>query len=253
MKNHKSSFLYIVVFLALIMACEDVDLKGVEAGNVQGLWQLNNNSGDNTFLLVSDTEFNFYKYNSRQHCISIDAFIVVNIEDAGFYTVKKNLEDEENEVFALSKNRSRVHVRNIEKTQDEIEIYWPSEVDIENYAPECFNDEVFGTWRLETEEVEEYLMILDHEISSATFDTTNSCFNFVDFEIVEVVNNTFYLQEQIDNPDQFKMSFSILDNKMEATWDYGGDLATEYFIKTDSEISVLEPFCTTENSETVTK
>lgn len=243
MKIRAVSFLYIIIISIFVGSCEEADLTGVESGDVQGLWQNRTGTGNNTFLLVSDTEFTFYYYNASENCITTEAYTVVDNSDAGIYVLKKNEDDEENVVYTLAINGTRLHVRNIEDTQDEILYFFASEVDIETLAPTCFNEEVLGIWKLDSTEMDEYMQISTEEVESKTFDETEQCFVTIGYDVVSIENQTFYLQEQIANPDQFEADFELTDSQLKITWKYASGDISEVFMTSDSVFSQLIPVC----------
>lgn len=243
MKIRAVGFLYIFIISFFALACEEADLTGVESGDVQGLWQNRTGTGNNTFLLVSDTEFNFYYYNASENCITAEVYIVVDNSDAGIYVLKKNEDDEENVVYTLAINGTRLHVRNIEDTQDNIRYFFASEVDLETLAPTCFNEEVLGIWKLDSTEIDEYMHISTEEVESKTFDETEQCFVTVGYDVVSIENQTFYLQEQITDPDQFEADFELVEEGLNVTWKYAIGDESEVYVATDSVFSELMPVC----------
>lgn len=243
MKIRAVGFLYIFIISLFVVSCEEADLTGVESGDVQGLWQNRTGTGNNTFLLVSDTEFTFYYYNASKNCITTEAYIVVDNSDEGIYVLKKNEDDIENVVYTLAINGTTLHLRNIEDTQDNIRYFFASEVNIEALAPSCFNEEVLGIWKLDSSEVEEYIQVSTEEVESKTFDAIEQCFVTVGYDVVNIESQTFYLQEQIADPEQFEADFELTDSQLTITWKYASGDASEVFMTSDSVFSQLMPVC----------
>ena len=247
----KSIYKYSLIILSCVLlvnlACEDVDLEGQDAGNVQGFWQIGSSlTGNNTFLLVSDTEFAFYYYNSRENCITNDAYDVERIDGTGFYIVTQEGLTE-SKVFALSFDGNSLAVRDIEETQKEILWFQKSEVDIDTFAPICFDEtDVFGEWELIQEnEPPVYLSITQDTLQVIDVFQNQECYLKTKLEILEINGNFFTVSNNDPNVDSSTQEIKItrtLDG-LEVERTEGGENILENFTESEEDFSTLNPEC----------
>ena len=249
MKQQAIRFFYVLLAISIFTHCEEVDnFESEEAGNVQGFWELEQTTGSNTFLKVSETEFTFYYYDAAKPCITIDSFKVVDIEDGGFYVVTKDLASDERKTFALSKNGERVHVRDIEETQKEIQRFWSSQVDIENLAPVCYDNGLTGVWELDSEDEIEYADINEQRIKVATFFEPEGCFDLEDHLIVSVDGSVFTFEEEGPDgqPEQYTADISRVDSTVTVMLEDDGEEVVRIFKPAKVELGGLNPYCSNE-------
>ena len=238
----QAKVIYIFIVFLAFTACEDVDLTGEETGNVQGLWQLTFDPGNNTFVLISDTEFNYYYYDGLKKCLTIEKHTVVDIDPQGFYTVREPGSDV-NMVYAVSRSGDRIHLRDIDVTQSNLEKYFPSTVDIENFAPECFRAESAGLWELESETDEEYLFLSEDIVIVTAFLTDESCYAAVGYDVIEIDGPDLTIQSQIDGVSTLAINAQVVDSVL-TTKVFVADPPEEYTYKrTQVTQSDLSPVC----------
>lgn len=243
----KLSFLVFCCLFLVNLSCEDIDLEGEAAGNVQGLWEFRQNSaGSNTFLLVSDTEVNYYYYDSRENCITIDAYEVIRIDGDGFYILtQEGLE--ENKVLAISKNGDRIDVRDIDDTQNNIVKYWASEVDINALAPVCIDPtDVFGEWELKIEdEPSIYLSIAQDSIKVIDLFSEQNCYVSSKLEVFKINGNIFTISDNnpAANSSTQEVTITRTSEGIEVERIEEGSVIKEVYTKSEADFSTFEPKC----------
>lgn len=247
----KSLFKYTLILftcsLLATSACEDLDLDNDEAGNVQGFWELSQSSGNNTFLLISDTEVIFYYYDALENCIKIDSYQVIRIDGSGFYILdQEGLE--ENRVLAISKNGERIHVRDLEETQSELDRYFPSEVDINTLAPVCVDPtDVFGNWELELEDGDYiYLSVREDSIKIYDHVQQESCFFFSGIEVLEINGNVFTITDNdpASTTGIQEVRLTRTNQGLEIERREDEQVVNELFVRSDEDFSKFDPICT---------
>ncbi|GAB5410048.1 MAG: hypothetical protein BalsKO_24130 [Balneolaceae bacterium] len=240
------SFLLFCCTALVNFSCEDIDLEGEEAGVVQGFWELNRTTGSNTFLLISDTEVNFYYYDASEGCITIDAYQVVRIDGTGFYILtQEGLE--ENRVLAISRSGTRIHVRDINDTQSDIVKYSESEVDINTLAPECIDPtDVLGKWELIKEnEPTVYLSITLDSIKVIDTISDQECFFISQVEILEISGNIFTLSDNDPNANSSTQKVTIIRTAdgIEVERVEDEEVIKEIYVESEADFSSFEPVC----------
>ncbi|MGB0347858.1 MAG: hypothetical protein ACPGGA_10250, partial [Balneolaceae bacterium] len=88
MKYLFHTFLLIFIIAGLV-SCDDLDLSLEENGSeeVLGVWKERYLGSKDVFLLISNTELNFYELDASQNCAKIDANQVVKRDGTGFFQV----------------------------------------------------------------------------------------------------------------------------------------------------------------------
>ncbi len=228
------------------LACEDVDLEGEDAGSVQGFWELRQTTGSNTFLSISDTEVIFYYYDANKNCITVDAYEVVRIDGTGFYILAQD-GLEENRVLAISRNGDRIHVRDIEETQREIDRYWISEVDISTLAPICVDPtDVFGEWELTQEDGNTiYLSVAEDSIKVIDKSVQFNCYFVSALEVISFDGNQFILTDNDPNSatGQQEVKFIRTLEGLEVERIEDGNIVKELYLQSEADFSTFNPLC----------
>lgn len=242
----KSSFLLVGCLIFLALGCEDLDLKGEAAGEVQGLWQLYEGTGTNTFLSISEVKVIYYYYDGLENCIKIEEYDVVRVDEGGFYILtQEGLE--ENKVLAISKNGDRIHVRDINETQSSIDKFFPSIVDIATLAPVCINPEdVYGQWELIVEnEPPVYLSITQDSIKVIDSVPEQECFLISELEILEINGNVFTLSNNDPNSSTGTQEVKITRTQegIEVEREEDGEIITEIFSTSTADFSTFTTIC----------
>ena len=233
--------------LLVSLSCEDLDLDNDEAGGVQGFWELYQTPGSNTYLLISDTEVIFYYYDARENCITVDAYEVVRIDGTGFYILdQEGLE--ENRVLAISKNGERIHVRDLEETQSELDRYFPSEVDINSLAPVCVDPgDVFGNWELEIEDGNTvFLSIQEDSIKVYDEVQQENCFFLSALEVLEINGNVFTITDNdpASTTGTQEVILTRTNDGLEIERTEDGQVVIELYVESDADFSTFNPICT---------
>ncbi len=246
----KSLFKYSLILITCTFlattACEDLDLDNDEAGSVQGFWELRQSVNSITYLQISDTEVIFYFYDAVENCITVDAYQVVRIDGTGFYILdQEGLE--ENRVLAISKNGERIHVRDIEETQSELDKYSPSEVDINTLAPICVDPtDVFGNWELELEDGDHvYLSIQEDSVKVYDQIQEENCFILSALEVIEINGNVFTLSDNdpASKTGTQEVTVTRTNQGLEIERMEDGQVVNELFVQSDADFSAFEPIC----------
>ncbi len=230
-----------------ISFCDDVDLT-FEAGEVRGFWESRERSGVITYLLVSDSNLIFYHYDKRNGCTTTENYLVKEIDEAGFFTVNKEGEGDQDRIFAISGNKNRVDVRDIDDSSDEIVKYFVTEitqVEVEDLAPECPDEEVFGTWKLDQMDREVYISISDQEIHVADFDNEQACYFFSTVVITLIDGNVFYFTvfNQNNEPTEEQAVLEVVDGVLKVSRTEEGVEIFEDYLPVEIDFSTLTPSC----------
>ncbi|MEQ9264239.1 MAG: hypothetical protein RLN81_03410 [Balneolaceae bacterium] len=243
----KKSFLLIGCLCVLLAVCDEVDLEGEEAGEVQGFWELATGGGDFTYLSVAQDSVIFYYFDSSEDCITIDAFRVVQIDGTGFYILNRGGEGEENTVLAISRNRDRIDVRNINDTQREIDKFLLSTVDITTLAPVCVDEtDVFGKWELTPEgEPPIYLSITPDSISVISKETVEDCYFISVLKVFEINGNVFTMDDNDPFSENGTQDVVIrrVPEGVEIERMEDGSLIKELYSVSNEDFSLFEPEC----------
>lgn len=233
-----------VAFLS--MACEDLDFDNDEAGEVQGFWKQNTGTGSNKFLTISSEEVIFYQFSASKNCNTIDAYQVVRIDGKGFYILdQEGLE--ENKVLAVSRNKDKIQVRDINVTQDELQWFIISELDPATIAPECVDpSNVYGNWELQIESEDPiFLSIEKDSIKVTEFKVDETCYSTSELRILGIDGNVFTLS--IDTPDATsetqKVTLTRTVEGLEVERIENGQPIKELYNQSDSDFSSFEPEC----------
>ena len=228
------------------LSCEDLDLDNDEAGSVQGLWELFQTPGSNTYLLISDREVIFYYYDARDNCITVDAYEVVRIDGTGFYILdQEGLE--ENRVLAISKNGDRIHVRDLEETQSELDKFFPSNVDVNTLAPVCPDPtDVFGNWELELEDGNKvYLSIREDSVKVFDHIQDQACYFVSEMEVLEINGNVFTITDNDPSSPTGIQEVTLIRTPegLEIERLENGTLITELYLESNADFSTFTPEC----------
>ncbi len=228
-------------------ACEEISLDNDEAGEVQGFWQLNSGIGDNTFLLVSTSEVIFYFYDRSENCITVDAYQVVSIDGKGFYLLTQEGR-EENRGLTFSRNGDGLHVRDIDKTQSELDKYEPSEVDINNLAPICVDPtDVFGIWEYIDEARGDsiYVSIEMDTVRVASKDSGRDCYFTSVMEVFEIDGNIFTIMDNDPSSPtgQQDVILTRTNQGLRIQRMEDGVLVDELYTQSQFDFSTAEPEC----------
>ncbi|MBO6522496.1 MAG: hypothetical protein JJ971_01600 [Balneolaceae bacterium] len=246
----KSLFKYSLILITSAFiattACEDLDLDNDEAGSVQGFWELRQSVNSITYLQISDTEVIFYFYDAVENCIKVDAYQVLRIDGTGFYILdQEGLE--ENRVLAISKNGDRIHVRDIEKTQSELDKYSPSEVDINTLAPICVDPtDVFGNWELELEDGDHiYISVREDSIKIYDQVQQENCFFFSGLEVIEINGNVFTITDNdpASTTGTQEVTLTRTNQGLEIERREDEQVVNELFVQSDADFSTFGPIC----------
>ncbi|MBO6537369.1 MAG: hypothetical protein JJ966_14190 [Balneolaceae bacterium] len=235
-----------ILFIALcasFVACDDLELEGEDAGEVRGLWQKFDREGSNEFVLISDTRFGFYYYNANTGCMETDVYRVIQRDGTGFFQVIKD-DGSPPKVFAVSLNGDRIHLRDIDNTQRDIQRYWASNIqNIDDFAPVCYNPALTGTWQLSSDEIEEYLSISKQIVEIASFDTLETCFQNFKFDVIDIDMPEMVIRNQANSTEEFNLDFVLTDSILTVTRNAAGANFESTYTPADTLISELNPFC----------
>lgn len=250
MKYVLRGILFFTLSISFI-ACDDLDLEGDDAGEVRGLWQKFDREGSNEFVLISDTRFGFYDYNAGRGCMIVDEYRVIQRDGTGFFQVIKD-DGSPPKVFAVSLNGDRIHLRDIDDTQREIQRYWPSDIpNIDEFAPVCYNPELTGTWKLMSEEVEEYVSVSEQLMEIASFDTLETCFQNVKFDVIDIDMPEMVIRNQSNTNEEFSLDVTLMDSVLTISRNAAGNIFESNYAAADTLISQLSPFCANSGTTTV--
>lgn len=241
-----AALLFCGIFLATF-ACEEIDLDNDEAGEVQGFWQLNLGAGDTSFLSISSTEVIFYFYDRSEDCITVDAYEVVSVDGKGFYLLRQEGR-EDNRGITFSRNGDGLHVRDIDKTQSELDIYELSEVDINTLAPICVDPtDVFGVWEYinETEGDTVYVSIEMDTVRVTSKRPEADCYFTSLLEVFEIDGTRFTIQDNDPSSPTGRQEVTLTRTndglfiqRME-----DGNLVEELYSESTFDFSSAEPEC----------
>ncbi|MBO6795369.1 MAG: hypothetical protein JJ895_15790 [Balneolaceae bacterium] len=234
------------------MACDDLDLDNEDAGGeVIGIWEKFKTEGSNEFVLISNNTLGFFYYNASRGCMTTDVYRVAKRDGTGFFQVTKD-DGSPLKVYAVSRNGDRIHLRDIDDTQRDIQRYWPSEkTNIEDFAPVCYNNDLTGTWQLDSDEIEEYVSVSSLKFEIASFDTTESCFQNVKFDVIDIDMPEMVLRNQANASEEFSLDFTLADSVMTISRNNAGTTFQSNYLASDTLITQLSPFCTNSSSTTV--
>lgn len=243
----KKNFLFLGCLCVLLAVCDEVDLEGEEAGEVQGFWELATGGGDFTYLSIAQDSVVFYYYDNSEDCITVDAFNVVQVDGTGFYILNRGGEGEENTVLAISRNGDRIHVRNIDETQNQLDKYFPSTVDITTLAPVCIDEtDVFGEWELTQEgEAPIYLSITSDSISVISKEPVEECYFISILKVFEINGNVFTMEDNDPFSENGTQDVVIrrVPEGVEIERMEDGSLIRELYTESNEDFSLFDPTC----------
>jgi hypothetical protein len=250
-ENHRGimkSLLYICLYAVIFVglnSCEEVDLSFEEnkTEEVLGLWK-EDLSSSNLYVYISDTEFNFYEYNSQNDCVITNSNIVIKRDGVGFFQVQKN-NDTEPIVYAVTSLNGQLRIRYIDDLDKGLQYFWPTTFDIFN-KPECLNeDEVQGRWELIDDQEETYVNITNDyvEVTSRFFE--EDCFEYVQYKVFDITNNVYQLRDEItaDVVNEIEVVFIRTSQGLEITVKDGIETNTNLYTQSNVDFNQLEPIC----------
>jgi len=243
MKYAVRIFLFLVLSIGFF-GCDDIDLEGEEAGEVRGLWQRLITEGNNDLVLISDTEFNFYKYDAQKNCVETDAYNVIMVDGTGFFQVEKG-DGSPEKVFAVSKNGDRIHLRPIDSPQEDIDRYWASEIDI-NSIPECLKEtDIQGLWENTTDDELVVLDITTDSVRVIARFVEENCFERTDLRIEGRNGNIYNLVDQItpDISGNIFVEIKRTETGLEVTREEDGVFINELYLESQIDVASLTPLC----------
>ncbi len=236
--------LLLVVFVGLV-SCEDLDLEGEEAGQVYGLWQETLESGNNTFVKISGTEFNFYEFNASLNCVELDANQVIKQDGSGFFQVEKG-DGSPERVFAVSKNGDRIHLRSIDDRPGDLRFFWPTNQDVES-IPICVNEtDIQGKWEFLRADENTYVDIREDSITVYSNFFSEDCFEINDFKIDGRNGNIYRLLDEVtDNlTSQIFVEIKRTPLGLEISLEEeNGAISTDIYSQSSVDFSTLGPNC----------
>lgn len=244
------SYLFFALGLVLVSStsCDDVDLSGDLRGQVEGFWE-RTAGGRTSYLLVSQTEVNFYNYKKADECFTIDQFEVVSVDELGFYTIRKEGE-EEFKTLALSRNDDRLDVRELENTQDNLKSYFLSAADQSVVDPECTSiEDVYGSWEMDYEGGKTIVEISADSIKVADYVSMLDCYFISKLEVVSVQGSVFTLTDNdpMSSAGTQRIILSIEDGMLKVERKEQGEDIIEYFSPSSSSIADIDQACTPED------
>ncbi len=234
-------------FFLTTLACEEIELDSEEVGEVQGFWQLNSGTGDNTFLSISASEVTFYFYDRSENCITVDTYEVVSIDGKGFYLLQQEGR-EENRGITFSRNGEGLHVRDIDKTQSELDIYQPSEVDINTLAPICVDPtDVFGVWQYinEMDNDTVYVSIQEDSVRVASRGQDEDCYFTSVMEVFAIDGTKFTIQDNDPSSETGRQEVTVTrtNDGLRIQRMEDGSLVDELYTQSNFDFSSAEPEC----------
>lgn len=243
MRSILTGLFFILLALSAFSACDDVDLEGVDAGEVRGLWQTDRGAATSrAYLFVSDTDFNFYTRNTRKNCFTTDAYQVVRVDGTGFFIVNKVTENATDKVYAVSRNRDRIDVRDIDDTQAKITRYFESTIGLERLVPECYNTALTGIWENVEDEQEVYIDVSETTIEVTDLDTEQACYTFLEFEVVAIDGEDFSIRNTMTS-DEENISLAVQDSVLNVQRTEEGEPITLNLRPSTVDPDTLSPMC----------
>lgn len=240
-----------IALCAVFVTCDDLESEGDDAGEVRGLWQKFDREGSNEFVLISDVRFGFYYYNAGRGCMIADEYRVIQRDGTGFFQVTKG-GDSPPKVFAVSLNDDRIHLRDIDDTQNEIQRYWASEIpNIDDFAPVCYNPELTATWKLLSDEMEEYVSVSEQLLEIAAFDTLNTCFQNIKFDVIDVDMPEIVIRNQSNTNEEFSLDVTLMDSVLTISRNAMGTTFESNYTAVDTLISQLSPLCSNSSTTSI--
>lgn len=237
-------FLILSVLVVGLSSCEDVDLDGFEAGEVRGTWQLRSGGGNNVFLVISDTDFNFYEFNASLNCVKTDAFQVIRRDGTGFFQVEKG-DGSPEVVFAVSVNNNQLQLRRTNDPPGVVDYYTMSDVDVSIFS-ECLDEtDIQGKWEFTHENETTYVEISDDSISVYSESLEESCFEIIDYQIAGSNNNIYRLLDEIGVGFVAELFIEIkrTQDGLDITIEDDGGTITDNYISSSADLTALQPDC----------
>ena len=238
----KQLFMYLVGGLALFAACDGVDLTGGDT-NVEGLWELQVNGGVN-YLEISQDSVIYYFYKSSEGCLTRNGYEVYRLEEGGFYTLTNSTDT----LFvAINLSGERIHVRDIDETQNELDKYWRSSVDINSLGFECTSaEDVLGKWELDEGDGNiVYLNITADSVVITNYSEFLGCYNSEAIKILEIRGNMFIVEN--NDPDATGPQGVVINrigNTIQIIREEDGRMVREIYSQSDFDPADFEPECT---------
>ncbi len=244
------SYLFFALGLVLVssVSCDDVDLTGDLRGQVEGFWE-RTAGGRTDYLLVSPTEVHFYTYKKSDNCFSIDHFEVISVDELGFYTIRKEGEDE-SKTLALSRNDDRLDVRELENTQDHLKSYFLSTADQSAIGPECTTPEdLYGAWEMDNGDGKTIVEISADSIRVADYISSIDCYFISKLDVISVQGSVFTLTDNdpMSSKGTQRIVISIEDGLLKVERKEQGEDITEYFSPSSGSIDDIDQLCTPED------
>lgn len=248
LKSYTYFFFAIGFIFVSFISCDDVDLTGDLRGQVEGFWE-RNNTRSTDYLLISPTEVKFYNYNTSDDCFVIEQFEVISVDELGFYTIRKEGE-EESKILALSRNDDRLDVRELENTQENLKSYFLSAVDHTNISPECTSvEDLYGSWESDHEGGKTIVEIFADSIVVADYLSSLDCYFISTLEVISVQGSVFTLTDNdpaSSNGTQ-RIILSIENGLLKVERKERGVDIIELFTPSTVVIEDINQFCTEED------
>ena len=245
MKYLFHTFLLIFIIAGLV-SCDDLDLSLEENGSeeVLGVWKERYLGSKDVFLLISNTELNFYELDASQNCAKIDANQVVKRDGTGFFQVQKD-ENSDPIVYTLTNNDGDLHLRLIDDSSEGIRYFWPSAVDVSTFTRCLEETEIQGKWELTNQDGITYVDILDDSVTVFSEYVEESCFEITGFKIDGRNGNIYKLLDEIATGFVGELYLEIKRTQvgLEITLEENGSTTTDLYNISTVDFSTIQPDC----------
>jgi hypothetical protein len=234
--------LFLFVFIGFT-SCDDLDLSLDEnqSEDVLGVWKERYTGSRNVFMLISNSEFNFYEIDSNLNCAKIDANRVIRRDGVGFFQVDKG-DGTEPFVYAVTNNDGDLHLRAIDDSDEGIRYFWPSETDLSAFS-ECLDEtDIQGKWEFISQNGFTYVDIKDDSIRVFNEIVEESCFEIIDYKIDGSNGNIYRLLDEIatDFVSELFVEIKRTQNGLEITLEDGNETITDIYLSSSTDFSTLQ-------------
>ena len=246
------------VFLVILgtVSCEGINLSGVDDAGVDGTWKLDGNGVFTTYLSISSDSLNFYNYHTVRECVTPAKYKLNRVEDGGFYFLEEAKSGKEM-VLAISENENKLHVRDIEKTQEELDVYDRAAITADSLQIGCSdkasnngndngnNEEVYGDWETTQGNVKKlFIRLTEDKLTKITFNEAGSCFISSSSDILERIGDVFTISSPDGETDETQeLIISRQGNNIEIEEVISGVAEVQRFKSSNEDFDLFTPVC----------
>ncbi len=249
-----SGFVFLVILGSV--SCEGINLSGVDDAGVDGTWKLDGNGVFTTYLYISSDSLNFYNYHTVRECVTPAKYKLNRVEDGGFYFLEEAKSGKEM-VLAISENENKLHVRDIEKTQEELDVYDRAAISADSLQIGCAdkasnngndngnNEEVFGDWESAQGNTKKlFIRITEEKLTKITFNETTSCFISLSSHILEKDGNVFTISSaDSESEESQELIITRQGNTIEIEEVVSGVAELQKFKSSNEDFDTFSPVC----------